>query len=333
MVGYPSLNIEHFPVEKIQSIGTPKSIEVSWDGQDVLALLQEILPGKKGYFEGITGGNLTLSLLPDAPFIPDPLVQADFLFEDFRQALEDFGRTGLFREIEVLGFQPGRRFKAPGVVFRNTSIYGKTETALLNLLEFSRLYGSVNRRQFENRRMVTLWEGPSRFWTACVPEGLRLKDFIPNLTGLQEGELDSRSIRHPMTGEVFSPLEEVSARTNSLCLSREHWELQPLPTLFFPFPHFNRQLKWIQTEAPKEGSSDRRPCSNCLSCAKFCPAALYPSLLYHYLEADQADEAEKLKIRACIGCGFCSVVCPSKIPLAAGIIDHLNKEDPINETT
>ena len=332
MVRNTRLKILYFPIEKIESFGVPEVIKVSWDSTNVFSLLQEIIPEKKAYFAECTEKNITLSLLPDAPFMPDPLVQAEFLFGNFKKALEDLLENDLFREIEVLGLPPGRHFEAPGLAFRNTSIYGKTETALLNLMEFSRLYESITRRQFEDRRMVSLWEDPSRVWAACVPAGMELKEFIPKLTGLKEEELEKRKIHHPMTGQIFSPSDKVSGRTGNLCISQDHWELQSASAFFFAFPQFNRQLKWMQTETPNENSSNQGPCSNCLSCVKICPADIYPNLLYHYLVADQEDEAEKFKVRACIGCGFCSTVCPSKIPMAAGILNHISKEIPSNET-
>ncbi|MGB0513696.1 MAG: electron transport complex subunit RsxC [Wenzhouxiangellaceae bacterium] len=57
------------------------------------------------------------------------------------------------------------------------------------------------------------------------------------------------------------------------------------------------------------------PCINCGECVRVCPASLLPQELYHYLRADDHDEARALNLFDCIECGCCAHVCPSHIPL------------------
>ena len=57
------------------------------------------------------------------------------------------------------------------------------------------------------------------------------------------------------------------------------------------------------------------PCIRCGDCADVCPAGLLPQQLYWHIEADQPDEAQRLRLFDCIECGCCAYVCPSRIPL------------------
>ncbi len=58
-----------------------------------------------------------------------------------------------------------------------------------------------------------------------------------------------------------------------------------------------------------------RPCIYCNYCETVCPVGLIPYLLSKYVTRDMTDEAERHRISACIECGLCTYVCPSKIPL------------------
>jgi electron transport complex protein RnfC len=58
-----------------------------------------------------------------------------------------------------------------------------------------------------------------------------------------------------------------------------------------------------------------RPCIYCNYCETVCPVGLMPYLLSKYVTRDMTEEAERHRISACIECGLCTYVCPSKIPL------------------
>ncbi|MEK6759708.1 MAG: electron transport complex subunit RsxC [Deltaproteobacteria bacterium] len=57
------------------------------------------------------------------------------------------------------------------------------------------------------------------------------------------------------------------------------------------------------------------PCIRCASCVSVCPMGLMPYRLGDYGKAFRADEFKAWDGGACIECGCCSYVCPSKRPL------------------
>lgn len=59
-----------------------------------------------------------------------------------------------------------------------------------------------------------------------------------------------------------------------------------------------------------------RPCIRCGQCVISCPVGLEPLNLHKALLQDQVDVARDEGLDSCIGCGICSFVCPSRIPLA-----------------
>jgi electron transport complex protein RnfC len=61
-------------------------------------------------------------------------------------------------------------------------------------------------------------------------------------------------------------------------------------------------------------------CIHCSKCISACPVKLHPILLYNAIMKPDFDKAEKLWNKDCIGCGTCSYVCPSRIPLASTIM-------------
>jgi len=61
-------------------------------------------------------------------------------------------------------------------------------------------------------------------------------------------------------------------------------------------------------------------CIHCSACISSCPVRLHPILIYNAITKGKFDKAEKLFMNDCIGCGTCSYVCPSRLPLASTII-------------
>ena len=61
------------------------------------------------------------------------------------------------------------------------------------------------------------------------------------------------------------------------------------------------------------------PCVRCGWCIEACPTGVHPARL---LEASQREDeplARKFGLHACIECGICSYVCPSRLPLLGSI--------------
>jgi Na+-translocating ferredoxin:NAD+ oxidoreductase subunit C len=61
-------------------------------------------------------------------------------------------------------------------------------------------------------------------------------------------------------------------------------------------------------------------CIHCAKCISACPVKLHPILIYNAIMKPDMEAAEKLWNKDCIGCGTCSYVCPSRIPLASTIM-------------
>jgi len=62
-----------------------------------------------------------------------------------------------------------------------------------------------------------------------------------------------------------------------------------------------------------------RPCLRCGRCVDACPWALVPVRLYELASSGNIGAADAEGLRECVECGCCSYVCPSRIPLAAGL--------------
>jgi Na+-translocating ferredoxin:NAD+ oxidoreductase subunit C len=61
-------------------------------------------------------------------------------------------------------------------------------------------------------------------------------------------------------------------------------------------------------------------CIHCSNCISSCPVRLHPVMIYDAITKGNFDKAEKLYMNDCIGCGTCSYVCPSRLPLASTIV-------------
>lgn len=64
---------------------------------------------------------------------------------------------------------------------------------------------------------------------------------------------------------------------------------------------------------------EERPCICCNYCDEVCPRDLMPYQLSKLVHIEEIEEARLIHLTACIECGLCSYVCPSKIPLLEDI--------------
>ena len=77
------------------------------------------------------------------------------------------------------------------------------------------------------------------------------------------------------------------------------------------------ELSLYATEPPADRSPD--PCIRCAWCVEGCPVHIHPAALLEAMQRDDMDLADDSGLHACIDCGVCSYVCPSRLPLLPGI--------------
>ena len=61
------------------------------------------------------------------------------------------------------------------------------------------------------------------------------------------------------------------------------------------------------------------PCIRCGWCVEGCPVHIHPAALLEAVQQDDMDLADEAGLHACIDCGVCSYICPSRLPLLGGI--------------
>ncbi|MDR2699480.1 MAG: electron transport complex subunit RsxC [Nitrososphaerota archaeon] len=74
------------------------------------------------------------------------------------------------------------------------------------------------------------------------------------------------------------------------------------------------------SESKCKNAQKQTACIHCSKCISACPVKLHPILIYSAIMKPDFDKAEKLWNKDCIGCGTCSYVCPSRIPLSSTIM-------------
>jgi electron transport complex protein RnfC len=62
-------------------------------------------------------------------------------------------------------------------------------------------------------------------------------------------------------------------------------------------------------------SEIERPCVRCAKCVDHCPVKLNPTSIAHAVKLDEFELAGDLGLEACVECGSCGYICPSRIPL------------------
>ena len=123
-------------------------------------------------------------------------------------------------------------------------------------------------------------------------------------------------LREALTGNEIPASARAAQRLLALTVSAGPYRPQATPSFFFPFPFFARRLA-MQPGAPANAAKEpATPCCNCLACARWCPAGIRPSHLYHHLRRGQRADAEGLGLMACMRCNWCTAVCPAHLPLA-----------------
>lgn len=190
-------------------------------------------------------------------------------------------------------------------------------SVLLDAEQFCRLHAAVTTGVVRQGVFVTILHGPGRACCIRAPQGALLVEALSaaRAGGALPEAGPGTVVRRLLTGEEVDPREaRVDATVSLLALTPSDRAIGPTGGALLPFPAFARRLR----EA-KAGSSRATtvPCTNCMACATYCPARLYPSLLYHLLRRGSRDDADRLHLGDCVQCGLCTYVCPARIPLAA----------------
>ena len=63
------------------------------------------------------------------------------------------------------------------------------------------------------------------------------------------------------------------------------------------------------------GYGPERPCVRCAKCVDHCPIRLNPTSIAHAVKFDEFELARSLGLEACVECGCCGYICPSRIQL------------------
>jgi electron transport complex protein RnfC len=81
--------------------------------------------------------------------------------------------------------------------------------------------------------------------------------------------------------------------------------------------------------SPHEPPINPDPCIRCGWCFESCPTRVQPANCLEAAQRDDAGLAIKFGISGCIDCGICSYVCPSHLPILAGIRQMRGRMDAL----
>jgi Na+-translocating ferredoxin:NAD+ oxidoreductase subunit C len=146
---------------------------------------------------------------------------------------------------------------------------------------------------------------------------------------LRPGELKQKTVLNsilsgPAVEDLSRPLDRTAAQIIALPDDNRR-----LPFAFArPGLHtesFSRSFvpAWLPVKkvANTNKHGEERPCIQCGWCARTCPVRIVPQLIYRRARVGVNETLVRYNIFNCIDCNLCSLVCPSKIPLARHIAD------------
>ena len=150
---------------------------------------------------------------------------------------------------------------------------------------------------------------------------------------LQVGELKQRIVLDSiLSGPAVDDLSRPIDRTVTQLIALPD-DSRRLPFAFArPGLHnesFSRSFvpAWLPVKkvANTNRHGEERPCIQCGWCARACPVRIIPHLICRQGRLAVDETLVRYNIFNCIDCNICSLVCPSKIALAAKIADAKNK--------
>jgi len=292
----------------------PSSI-LAPETSEIMDFLSLITPEKKQWWSRAEQSQLLVNLQP--PFELqgyDSLSDADLIEEDLESIISALKKQFGLKKV-VVSASSGHR--------------GYFEGILLSPGEARLLYDGVKDGSFEDIRYVYIFTGIQSIHSVFrvkVPVDSKISDVVSFLE--EEGKFanpdepeEHSCIFNPLSGRLFSPEDFIGPETSFLALSNE--EMRLVSSGLFSRPSTRRKPAFRRV-SPSIDS--RRPCNNCLFCTSVCPAGLSPAILFHFAEAGSED-LDALGADLCFHCGLCTFICPSNIPLCAGI-GGINADSP-----
>ncbi len=284
----------------------PSSITAP-ETSDILDFLTLITPEKIEWWSRADRSQVLVNLQPSFKLRGfDRLDDADLVEEDIDSILSAIEKRFDLEKSEVSGFSglSGNRRDFNGII--------------LSPGEARLLYEGVTGGSFEDIRYVYVFAGSEiihSVFRVKVPVDSKIRDVVSFLEAESGIELQDENtcIFNPLSSRLFTLEEPIGPETSYLALSDGEKRLDSAGLLSRPS---TRRKPVFRKVTPSLDS--RRPCNNCLSCSVICPAGLSPSILFHFAEAGSED-LEALGADLCFHCGLCTFICPSNIPLCAGI--------------
>lgn len=287
---------------------------------DLLTSLTNLFPDKSIFYLQKNPGIFGVSLLPDAPYGPEPDALINFLFPDFHKALVDVRTFFGLNTIEIIS--PDKRFTT-GTITWSKNFTRRHETGIiLSLFEFYKLYTAAITEQKVDSVLISVFIDPNTVFCLQVPEGIPLQDillFLQTKYGIKQ--VPERKPFHPILKRELDPEKETTGNNTSLIMfTHSGYTVAPDGNFLLRFPYFRRKIRIKKGEIVKKKSL---PCNNCLACSMYCPSGLFPSFLYHTIIRGNKDDTLDMNINGCIQCGKCNFVCPANLPLCETIIQTI----------
>ena len=277
--------------------------------------LTAVSPHKRGFWQRYGEEPLVISASPEGPMGLSPAqIEEKILKVDYGKAAEAVANRF---QVELLCGEEAERSSSGRPV---------------DLETFCGLYSIAATGKYDDAVLVSLFLAPASVFVFKAPRGHLLRDLLASSPAIADylGTHPEEQPAHLLTNEVIPLDTPCSHHTALLYFPRAGSHLQSPGSWLFPFPAFNRRLSMQPGAFEKEESS---PCTNCLACRQFCPSGLHPAFLHHHISSGDSDGALELGMSACIQCGWCSYVCPSRLPLAQTIvagIDKINGEQSLD---
>ncbi len=288
------------------SMSIPSSI-MAPASSDIMDFLSLITPEKKQWWSRADRAQVLVNLQP--PFKLrgfDSLNDTDLIEADIESIIPAIKKHFGLDEVAVSP-SSGRRGDFDGIV--------------LSPGEARLLYEGVKGGSFEDIRYVYIFVGSQRIHSVFrvkVPGDSKINDVVSFLEnegkiGNPDAPEEHSCIFNPLSSRLFNPEEPIGPETSYLAFSNEEKRLDSAGLFSRPSLRIKPVFRDVSPALDSE-----RPCCNCLSCASVCPAGLAPNILYHFERAGSED-TEAMGADLCFHCGLCTFICPSNIPLCAGI--------------